>query len=141
MYCPVRSLPGDGLDTATLWLSMLLPTLLGPLLSLLLLLLTLPCSWGWRHPPSCSSCLLLPLLSLLHLATYYTHLLLSERLELEEFHYLLVKYGLGQGFVLLTPALVLVCSPQLRKGVRTTFRSAVLCPDSPVQKHSCESDL
>lgn len=129
VYCPVRAQPGDTLDTATFWLSTVLPTALGPVLSLALFLVTLPCTWSRRDlRPSCPGCLLLPALILLHLASYVTHFLLAERLQLEEFHYLVVKYGLGQSFTILIPFAILGCCPELRRGVRTTFSSAVLCP-------------
>ena len=146
MYCPVRTPPGDSLDTATLWLSVILPTTLGPVLSFLLWLLTLPCTWRDRtRPQGCGSCLLLPLLIIVHLVTYATHLDLSERLQLEEYHYLVVKYviilmvslhhlpryGLGQGFIILIPFIIIACKSDLRQGMRKTFSSSVLCPLAP----------
>ena len=36
VYCPVRSAPGDALDTATIWLAIILPTVAGPALSFIL---------------------------------------------------------------------------------------------------------
>ena len=36
VYCPVRSAPGDALDTATIWLAIILPTVGGPALSFIL---------------------------------------------------------------------------------------------------------
>ena len=64
----------------------------------------------------------------LHLATYATHLLLAERADLSEFNYLVVKYGLGQSFIIFVPFTVIACKPDLREGMITTFSSAVLCP-------------
>ena len=52
---------------------------------------------------------------------------------MEEFTYLVVKYGLGQSYILLTPALTLLCKGDIRRGMRTTFSSAVLCPVQGVQ--------
>ena len=59
---------------------------------------------------------------------YATHLLLAERAHFSEFHYLVVKYGLGQSFIILVPFAVIACKSDLRKGMVTTFSSAVLCP-------------
>jgi len=91
--------------------------------------LTLPCTFASRARLTCGSCLLLPLLVLLHLATYATHLLLAERAaHLSEFNYLVVKYGIGQSFIIFVPFTVIACKPDLREGMVTTFSSAVLCP-------------
>ena len=43
-FCTVRAAPGDTLDTVTIYLSLYLPTVLGPVLTLLLCLLSLPFS-------------------------------------------------------------------------------------------------
>ena len=92
-------------------------------------MLTLPCTFASRARLTCGSCLLLPLLVLLHLATYATHLLLAERAaHLSEFNYLVVKYGLGQSFIIFVPFAVIACKPDLRQGMVTTFSSSVLCP-------------
>ena len=91
-------------------------------------MLTLPCTFASRSRLTCGSCLLLPLLVALHLATYATHLLLAERADLSEFNYLVVKYGLGQSFIILVPFAMIACKVDLREGVVTTFSSSVLCP-------------
>ena len=112
-------------------------------------MLTLPCTFASRSKLTCGSFLLLPLLIVLHLATYATkefiylllnyhipdisnryatHLLLAERAHFSEFHYLVVKYGLGQSFIILVPFAVIACKSDLRAGMVTTFSSAVLCP-------------
>ena len=40
----------------------------------------------------------------------------------------MVKYGLGQSFIILVPFAVIACKEDLRAGMVTTFSSAVLCP-------------
>ena len=98
-------------------------------LYLLYKVLTLPCTFAARTKMNCGSCLLLPLLILLHLTTYATHLLLAERAaHLSEFNYLVIKYGLGQSFIIFVPFTMIACKSDLRDGVVTTFSSAVLCP-------------
>ena len=128
VYCPVRSQPDDTLDNITMYLSIYIPTFLGPVISIFIFIISLPfsrvCS---ERGVSCCSFFLLPSLVIVHLATYYTHLLLSERLHLEEFNFLVVKYGIGFSHILIVPFLVITTRPDIRLGVRKTFKSSVLC--------------
>ena len=128
VYCPVRSQPGDTLDNITMYLSIYISTFLGPVFSFFIFIISLPFSRVYSEPgfSFCSS-LLIPSLVIVHLATYYTHLLLSERLHLEEFNFLVVKYGIGFSHILIVPFLVITTRPDIRLGVRKTFKSSVLC--------------
>ena len=131
VYCPVRSKPGDSLDNLTVYLSIYIPTFLGPVITLFIFIISLPFS---KHCPdtglSCCSLLLIPSLVIVHLATYSTHLLLSENLHLQEFNFLVVKYCVGFSHILTVPFLVIVTRPNIRLGVRSTFKSSVLCVQS-----------
>ena len=128
VYCPVRSQPGDTLDNITMYLSIYIPTFLGPVISLFIFIISLPFSCVCSEPGfSFYSSLLIPSLVIVHLATQNTHLLLSERLHLEEFNFLVVKYGIGFSHILIVPFLVITTRPDIRLGVRKTFKSAVLC--------------
>ena len=128
VYCPVRSQPGDTLDNITMYLSIYIPTFFGPVISFSIFIISLPFSRVCSEPGSsfCSS-LLIPSLVIVHLVTYYTHLLLSERLHLEEFNFHVVKYGIGFSHILIVPFLVITTRPDIRLGVRKTFKSSVLC--------------
>jgi hypothetical protein len=133
VFCPVRSQPGDTLDNITMYLSIYIPTFLGPVISIFIFIISLPFSHICSdNKVSCCSCFLLPSLVIVHLATYYTHLLLSDRLHLEEFHFIVVKYGVGFSFIIIVPFLVIASRPDIRLGVRKTFKSSVLCAQKKV---------
>ena len=133
VYCPVRSQPGDTLDNITMYLSVYIPTFLGPVVSIFIFIISIPFSRSCSERGiSCCSCLLLPSLVIIHLSTYYTHLLLSERLHLEEFNFIVVKYGIGFSFIIIVPFLVIATRPDIRLGVRKTFKSSVLCAQKKV---------
>ena len=133
VYCPVRSKPGDNLDNLTMYLSIYIPTFLGPVTSLVIFIVSFPFSGMCSDKgSSCCSFLLIPGLVIIHLTTYYTHLLLSEKLHLEEFNFLVVKYCVGFSHIMLVPSLVIVTRPDIRLGVRKTFNSSVLCSQKKV---------
>ena len=44
VFCPVRSQPGDALDNITMFLSVYIPTFLGPVITFLIFLITFPCT-------------------------------------------------------------------------------------------------
>jgi len=127
VYCPVRSQPGDMLDNITMYLSIYIPTILGPVVSFGIFIISLPFSNICSEKLESCSFLLIPGLIIIHLGTYFTHLLLSETLHLDEFHFLIVKYCAGFSHIMLVPFLVISTRKDIRMGVRKTFNSSVLC--------------
>ena len=128
-FCPVRSAPGDVLDRITIYLSIYIPTILGPLLTLLLCVVSLPfaqCRQSSSSPSSCWSSALLPCLIFLHISNYYINLFLADSQE-SDFHFLLVKYGLGFSFIILSPLLIIATQDDIRVGVKKTFKGTVMC--------------
>ena len=126
-FCTVRAAPGDTLDTVTIYLSLYLPTVLGPVLTLLLCLLSLPFpSSCLPASSSCCSSLLLPCLILLHISNYYINLFLADT-QHTDFHFLLVKYGAGFSFIILSPLLIIAAENDIRLGVKKTFNGSKLC--------------
>lgn len=128
-FCPVRSAPGDLLDKITIYLSIYIPTILGPILTFLLCIISLP--FTSRCVPlssssSCCSSLLLPCLIILHLSNYYINLFLAETQD-NDFYFILIKYGLGFSFIILSPLLIIITQEDIRHGVKKTFKSSVLC--------------
>ena len=131
-FCTVRAAPGDTLDTVTIYLSLYIPTVLGPVLTLLLCLLSLPFSSSCLPASSsCCSSLLLPCLILLHISNYYINLFLADT-QHSDFHFLLVKYGAGFSFIILSPLLIIAAENDIRLGVKKTLKSSVLCAMSKV---------
>ena len=126
-FCTVRAAPGDTLDTVTIYLSLYMPTVLGPVLTLLLCLLSLPFSSSCLPASSsCCSSLLLPCLILLHISNYYINLFLADT-QHTDFHFLLVKYGAGFSFIILSPLLIIAAENDIRLGVKKTFNGTKLC--------------
>ena len=126
-FCPVRSKPDNLLDRITLYLSIYIPTILGPFITFIIGVVCLPFSSGWRSRGiSPCSVLLLPGLILLHLSNYYINLVFADTQQ-NEFHYILVKYGLGFSFIILSPLLIIATQEQIRIGVKNTFQGRVLC--------------
>ena len=125
-FCPVRSRPDNLLDKITLYLSIYIPTILGPFITFIIGVVCLPFSSGWRSRGiSPCSVLLLPGLILIHLSNYYINLVFADTHQ-NEFHYILVKYGLGFSFIILSPLLIIATQEQIRIGVKKTFKSTVL---------------
>ena len=119
VFCPVRSQPGDALDNITMFLSVYIPTFLGPVITFLIFLVTFPCTNRIsREEMSFCSFLLLPLLVIIHLSSYYIHLQLAEKLDLEELNFILVKYSAGFVYVIIVPILIIILNKELRSGVR-----------------------
>ena len=128
VFCPIRPLPDDTLENITLYLSVYIPTVVGPLFSTVVLLFSLPFLRGCdRCMRNFCSKVLLPGLVLLHLGAYCTHLILVEKLPLEEFYFLVVKYCGGFAHIILVPLLVIATQKDIRNGVRKTFKSTVIC--------------
>ena len=126
-FCPVRSKPDNLLDKITVYLSIYIPTILGPFITFIIGLVCLPFSSGWRSRGiSPCSLLLLPGLILIHLSNYYINLVLADTHQ-NEFHYILVKYGLGFSFIILSPILIIATQKEIRIGVKKTFNGKVLC--------------
>ena len=125
-FCPVRSKPENLLDKITLYLSIYIPTILGPIVTFIIGVVCLPFSSRCRSLGiSPCSLLLLPGLILIHLSNYYINLVLADTQE-NEFHYILVKYGLGFSFIILSPLLIIATREEIRIGVKKTFKSSVL---------------
>ena len=115
------------MDRITLYLSIYIPTILGPFITFIIGVVCLPFSSGWRSRGiSPCSVLLLPGLILLHLSNYYINLVFADTQQ-NEFHYILVKYGLGFSFIILSPLLIIATQEQIRIGVKNTFQGRVLC--------------
>ena len=127
VYCPVRSQPGDMLDNFTMYLSIYIPTFLGPVFSFCIFIISLPFSNICSEKLEDCSFLLNPGLVIIHLGSYYTHLLLSESLHLDEFNFLVVKYCAGFSHIVLVPFLVICTRSDIRLGARKTFNSSILC--------------
>ena len=125
-FCPVRAAPGDVLDEITIYLSIYIPTILGPLLTLVLCVLSLPFAQCRQTSSSCWSSFLLPCLIFIHISNYYINLFLADSQD-NDFHFLLVKYGLGFSFIILSPLLIIATQDDIRIGVKKTFKSSVLC--------------
>ena len=70
--------------------------------------------------------MLIPCLTVLHLSNYYINLFLAERQD-DDFHFILVKYGLGFSFIILCPLLTIATQEEIRIGVKKTFKGTVLC--------------
>ena len=137
-FCPVRSRPDNLLDQITLYLSVYIPTVLGPVTTFIIGVVCLPFSSGCRSRGlSPCSLLLLPGLVTIHISNYYINLVLADTHE-NEFHYILVKYGLGFSFIILSPLLIIATQEEIRDGVKTTFHGRVLCKieTKPVKKKS-----
>ena len=133
VFCPVRSQPGDALNNTTMFLSVYFPTFLGPVLTFLIFLITLPCTTRYsRGEMSCCSLLFLPILVIIYLFSYYTHIKLGEGLNLEKFNFILVKYCAGFAFIIIIPIFIILTVPEIRLGVRKTFKSSVLCASNNV---------
>ena len=125
-FCPVRSRPDNLLDQITLYLSVYIPTVLGPVTTFIIGVVCLPFSSGCRSRGlSPCSLLLLPGLVTIHISNYYINLVLADTHE-NEFHYILVKYGLGFSFIILSPLLIIATQEEIRDGVKKTFKSSVL---------------
>ena len=125
-FCPVRSKPENLLDQITLYLSIYIPTLLGPITTFIIGLLCLPFSSRCRSRGiSPCSLLLLPGLVLIHISNYYINLVFADTHK-NEFHYILVKYGLGFSFIILSPLLIMATQAEIRIGVKKTFKRSVL---------------
>ena len=126
-FCPIISKSDNLLDKITLYLSVYIPTILGPLITFIIGVVCLPFSSGWRSRGiSPCSLILLPGLILIHLSNYYINLVFADTQQ-NEFHYILVKYGLGFSFIILSPLLILCCNSEIRIGVKKTFHGRVLC--------------
>ena len=128
-FCVIRS----PRETITIYLSIYIPTILGPLLTLLLCVVSLPFAKCRQTSSSCWSPFLLPCLILLHISNYYINLFLADSQD-NDFHFLLVKYGLGFSFVILSPLLIIATQDDIRVGVKKTFKSSVLCSVSVEDK-------
>ena len=125
-FCPIISEADNLLDKITVYLSIYIPTILGPFITFVIGVVCLPFSSGWRSRGiSPCSLLLLPGLILIHLSNYYINLVLAHTHQ-NEFHYILVKYGLGFSFIILSPLLVIATQKDIRIGVKKTFKSSVL---------------
>ena len=126
-FCPIISEADNLLDKITVYLSIYIPTILGPFITFVIGVVCLPFSSGWRSRGiSPCSLLLLPGLILIHLSNYYINLVLAHTHQ-NEFHYILVKYGLGFSFIILSPLLVIATQKDIRIGVKKTFHGRVLC--------------
>ena len=133
VFCPVRSQPGDALNNTTMFLSVYFPTFLGPVLTFIIFLVTFPCTTRYsRGEMSCCSLLFLPILVIIYLFSYYTHIKLGEGLNLEKFNFILVKYCAGFAFIIIIPIFIILTVPEIRLGVRKTFKSSVLCASNNV---------
>ena len=62
----------------------------------------------------------------LHISNYYINLFLAETQE-DDFHFILIKYGLGFSFIILSPLLIIATQEDIRTGVKKTFKSSTLC--------------
>ena len=125
-FCPIISKSDNLLDKITLYLSIYIPTILGPFITFIIGVVCLPFSSGLRSRGiSPCSLILLPGLILIHLSNYYINLVFADTQQ-NEFHYILVKYGLGFSFIILSPLLILCCNSEIRIGVKKTFKSSVL---------------
>ena len=125
-FCPVRSKPENLLDQITLYLSIYIPTILGPFTTFIIGLVCLPFSTRCRSRGiSPCSLLLLPGLVLIHISNYYINLVFADTHK-NEFHYILVKYGLGFSFIILSPLLIMATQEEIRVGVKKTFKASVL---------------
>ena len=130
-FCPVRAAPGDTLDKVTIYLSIYIPVLLGPILTLALCIISLPfSSHCLPSSSSCCSAMLLPALILLHVSNYYINLFLADT-QHNDFYYILIKYGLGFSFIIISPLLIIITQEDIRLGVKKTFRSTVICTATP----------
>ena len=121
-FCVIRS----PLETITIYLSIYIPTILGPLLTLLLCVVSLPFAQCRQTSSSCWSSFLLPCLIFLHISNYYISLFLADSQE-NDFHFLLVKYGLGFSFIILSPLLIIATRDDIRLGVKKTFKGTIMC--------------
>ena len=137
-FCPIRATAGDILDSVTIYLSIYIPTILGPLLTLILCVVSLPFAQCRQTSSSCCSTFLLPCLIFLHISNYYISLFLADSQD-NDFHFLLVKYGLGFSFIILSPLLIIATQDDIRFGVKKTFKSSVLCSVSAPDKHDGSS--
>ena len=137
-FCPMRATPGDVLDSVTIYLSIYIPTILGPLLTLILCVVSLPFAQCRQNSSSCWSTILLPCLIFLHISNYYISLFLADSQD-NDFHFLLVKYGMGFSFIILSPLLIIATQDDIRFGVKKTFKSSVLCSVSAPDKHDGSS--
>ena len=125
-FCPIISSPDNLLDRITLYLSIYIPTILGPFTTFIIGLVCLPFSSRCRSGGiSLCSLLLLPGLVLIHISNYYINLVFADTHK-NEFHYILVKYGLGFSFIILSPLLIMATQEDIRAGVKRTFKSSVL---------------
>ena len=124
----LRSPPGDLFEKITVYLSIYIPTILGPVLTVILCIISLPfsCKPSISSSASCCSFLIIPILVLLHLSNYYINLFLSQTQE-NNFHFILIKYGLGFSFIILSPLLIIATQEDIRAGVKKTFKSSTLC--------------
>ena len=68
----------------------------------------------------------MPCLIFLHISNYYISLFLSDFQD-NDFHFLLVKYGLGFSFIILSPLLIIATQDDIRFGVKKTFKGTVMC--------------
>ena len=125
-FCPMRAAPGNMLNSVTIYLSIYIPTILGPLLTLLLCVVSLPFAQCRQNSSSCWSSFLLPCLIFLHISNYYISLFLANSQD-NDFHFLLVKYGLGFSFIILSPLLIIATQDDIRFGVRKTFKGTIMC--------------
>ena len=131
VYCPIRTKPDDILNSVAVYFSIYLPTLLGPVITFMIFIVTF--SFVRKCPAwkvSSSSNLLLPLLIIVHLTTYSTHLLISEILQLKEFSFLLVKYCAGFAHIILVPIIAIITKKDIREGVIYTFRGQLIWPQN-----------
>ena len=127
-FCVIRS----PLETITIYLSLYIPTILGPLLTLILCVVSLPFTQCGQifstntFSLSFWSFFLLPCLICLHISNYYISLILADSQD-NDFHFLLVKYGLGFSFIILSPLLIIATQDDIRVGVKKTFKGTVMC--------------
>ena len=45
----------------------------------------------------------------------------------DDFHFILIKYGFGFSFIILSPILIIATQKEIRLGVKKTFKGTVLC--------------
>ena len=132
-YCTIRASEGV-FDKITIYLSIYIPVLLGPILTLLLCIISLPfSSHCLPSSSSCCSAILLPSLIILHVSNYYINLFLADT-QHNDFYYILIKYGLGFSFIIISPILIIITQEDIRLGVKKTFKGKVLCKVEAAEK-------
>ncbi|XP_023336570.1 uncharacterized protein LOC111707664 [Eurytemora carolleeae] len=142
-YCPILTFEDNVLTSIQLYLSLYIPALAGPILSFLVLVVLCPflCVSTFRREPGMDhpaiswtngpggpcSCILTPLLSLIYIFSYSTHMLYSDNSDLPIMEKLLLKYQVGFCHIVLFPLLSVFLRADLRAGVKRTMHGKVIC--------------